>query len=127
MTGDVTVASGEALVVQPGVTIKAAAAGVSFVAMGHLRVLGTSTQPVWFTALMDDAHGGDSFSVSSSTPPLIEAITATNNAGDAVIRGAAGYTFCTSPRRAGYGATACSSWRNGSDGSRRDSPPGLLP
>ncbi len=69
MTGDVTVAPGETLVVQPGVTIKAAAATVSFVAMGHLRVLGTSAQPVWFTALTDDVHGGDTNQDSTATAP----------------------------------------------------------
>lgn len=60
ITGDVTVARGATLTIQPGAIIKFNS-GKSLIVQsgGTLNALGTVAQPVVFTSVKDDSYGGD--------------------------------------------------------------------
>ena len=55
MTGDVTVAPGVTLTVEPGVVAKGATT-VELQVQGHLAAIGTPAQPITFTSSVDTAY-----------------------------------------------------------------------
>ncbi len=57
--GDLTVAKGATLTMQPGTTMKFAGGYDDLFVQGKLLAQGTATKGVAFTSLSDDAHGGD--------------------------------------------------------------------
>ena len=70
VTGNVTVASGATLTVLPGAIVKFNP-GVSLTVNsgGTLNALGTRAQPIVFTSVKDDAHGGDTNADGAGTMP----------------------------------------------------------
>ncbi len=51
MAGNVTVAAGATLTIEPGVTVQAA--GVGLIVQGHLQAVGSAAQPITFTSQTD--------------------------------------------------------------------------
>lgn len=73
MTGNVTVASGVTLTIQPGVTVQGNASSRLLTVNGSLSAVGTSSQPITFTSTTDSAPGqwnGISFASGSGTSTL---------------------------------------------------------
>jgi plastocyanin len=66
---DVTIAEDVTLTLQPGVIIKFNDHYDDMFVNGTLRVLGTASNPVFFTSIHDDAHGGDTNGNGIATVP----------------------------------------------------------
>ena len=58
VTGNLTVASGKTLTIMPGAIVKFSS-GLSLTVNGTLNAQGTRAQPIVFTSIKDDEHGGD--------------------------------------------------------------------
>lgn len=70
VTGDLTVASGVTLTVEPGAVVKFDAGRSLTVASGAtLDAQGTRAQPIVFTSIKDDGHGGDTNGDGDKTQP----------------------------------------------------------
>ena len=69
LTCDVTVNAGVTLTIQPGVVVKFNDAWTDLWVNGRLIAQGSVAQPVVFTSLRDDAHGGDTNGDGSATQP----------------------------------------------------------
>ena len=70
VTGDLTVASGVTLTVEPGAVVKFDAGRSLTVAGGAtLDAQGTRAQPIVFTSVKDDGHGGDTNGDGDKTQP----------------------------------------------------------
>ena len=70
VTGDLTVASGVTLTVEPGAVVKFDAGRSLTVAGGAtLDAQGTRAQPIVFTSIKDDGHGGDTNGDGDKTQP----------------------------------------------------------
>jgi len=66
--GDITVPSGISLTIQPGVIVKFQYR-TRLVVQGSLVARGTAANPIVFTSINDDAHGGDTDNDGTATPP----------------------------------------------------------
>lgn len=70
VTGDLTVASGVTLTIEPGAVVKFDAGRSLTVASGAtLDAQGTRAQPIVFTSIKDDEHGGDANGDGDKTQP----------------------------------------------------------
>lgn len=70
VTGDLTVASGVTLTIEPGAVVKFDAGRSLTVAGGAtLDAQGTRAQPIVFTSIKDDGHGGDTNGDGDKTQP----------------------------------------------------------
>lgn len=70
VTGDLTVASGVTLTIEPGAVVKFDAGRSLTVASGAtLDAQGTRAQPIVFTSVKDDGHGGDTNGDGDKTQP----------------------------------------------------------
>ncbi|MBR0459332.1 MAG: hypothetical protein IJJ26_08845, partial [Victivallales bacterium] len=67
-TGNLTIARGITLTIDPGAVLKFNA-GQGITVNGKLEALGTRAQPIVFTSIKDDAHGGDTNQDGSNTWP----------------------------------------------------------
>jgi RHS repeat-associated protein len=73
MTGNVTVAAGVTLTIQPGVVVQGNASSRLLTVNGSLSAVGTSSQPITFTSTTDSAAGqwnGITFASGSGTSTL---------------------------------------------------------
>ena len=68
VTGNLTVASGKTLTIMPGAIVKVAD-GLSLTVNGILDAQGTRAQPIVFTSIKDDEHGGDTNGDGEMTYP----------------------------------------------------------
>lgn len=70
VSGDVTVASGATLTIQPGAIVKFAAGRSLIVSSGgSLSAVGNRAQPIIFTSVKDDSVGGDTNGDGGATTP----------------------------------------------------------
>ncbi len=70
VTGDVTVPNGVTLTIDPGAIVKFDAfLGMTVASGGQLIAQGTLAQPIIFTSVKDDAHGGDTNGNGDITAP----------------------------------------------------------
>ena len=70
VTGDLTVASGVTLTIEPGAVVKFDAGRSLTIASGAtLDAQGTRAQPIVFTSIKDDGHGGDTNGDGDKTQP----------------------------------------------------------
>jgi RHS repeat-associated protein len=69
LTGNVTVASGATLTIEPGVVVKFNAQFRTLWVSGTLKAIGTEAQPIVFTSIQDDTVGGDSNGDGAATSP----------------------------------------------------------
>ncbi len=70
VTGDVTIASGVTLTIEPGAVVKFDRfKGITVSAGGRLSAMGSVAQPVYFTSIRDDSVGGDTNKDGNSTIP----------------------------------------------------------
>lgn len=67
--GNVTVAAGVTLTIDPGVVVKFNGQFRQMVVNGTLKAVGTAAQPVVFTSIQDDSVGGDSNGDGAATSP----------------------------------------------------------
>ena len=68
MRDDLTIPEGATLVISPGTVIKTDSAN-ALIVEGALRVLGTASNPVYFTSLSDDSVGGDTDGQTATPVP----------------------------------------------------------
>ncbi|MGD2148396.1 MAG: hypothetical protein PVH41_17010, partial [Anaerolineae bacterium] len=69
VVGDVIIAEGVTLTIEPGVVVKFADWTSSLWVGGDLVAEGTAAQPIVFTSIKDDAHGGDTNGDGAATSP----------------------------------------------------------
>jgi hypothetical protein len=69
VTGNVTVASGVTLTLEPGTVVKFQSNFRRMEVNGTLDALGTASKPIYFTAYADDEAGGDTNNNGTSTSP----------------------------------------------------------
>jgi RHS repeat-associated protein len=69
LDGDVTVASGVTLSIEPGVVVKFNGQFRRLVVSGAVSALGTQSDPIVFTSYQDDASGGDTNGDGAATTP----------------------------------------------------------
>lgn len=69
ISGDVTLASGYTLTIDPGVVVKFLDTTSSLTINGTLDAIGTSTSQIVFTSFKDDVNGGDTNGDGSATTP----------------------------------------------------------
>lgn len=66
--GDVTVNSGATMTVDPGVVVRFEGSDTDLTISGRLLANGTAAQPIFFTSIKDDAHGGDAGNDGTTAP-----------------------------------------------------------
>lgn len=69
LDGNVNVAAGATLAIDPGVVVKLSGIYRTLFVNGTLKALGTESQPIVFTSIQDDSVGGDSNGDGAATSP----------------------------------------------------------
>ena len=89
-TGNLTIANGVTLTIEPGAVLKfSSGQGITVNSGATLEAIGTRAQPIVFTSIKDDEHGGDTNQDGNGTVPEEgDWIGITVNGGDAVFNNA---------------------------------------